>query len=346
MRDILSDVARFRSEGVPVAIATVISTWGSAPRQAGAKMAIAADGRVAGSVSGGCVEGAVAEIAARVLKTGSAERARFGVADESAWAVGLACGGALEVAVEPLDEGAFALAQRALDQGQSLAVVTQFTPSLRRMVVVEGGGEGTTTGTLGDPALDRAARRAAEAALSTGHSAVAALEGTDGAEAFIDVLAPAPTLVMVGGVHIAVALDAIARALGYRTVVIDPRAAFGSAERFPHVGRLMMEWPDEALHALSLSTTTAVAVLTHDPKLDDPALGVALRSAAFYVGALGSRKTQEKRRARLLADGVSEEQLARLRAPIGLDLGGRSPEEIALAVMAQVVAVRNGKEPR
>ena len=151
---------------------------------------------------------------------------------------------------------------------------------------------------------------------------------------------------MVGGVHIAVALDAIARALGYRTVVIDPRAAFGSAERFPHVGRLMMEWPDEALHALSLSTTTAVAVLTHDPKLDDPALGVALRSAAFYVGALGSRKTQEKRRARLLADGVSEEQLARLRAPIGLDLGGRSPEEIALAVMAQVVAVRNGKEPR
>jgi xanthine dehydrogenase accessory factor len=166
-----------------------------------------------------------------------------------------------------------------------------------------------------------------------------------GAEFFVDVATPAPTLVMVGGVHIAVALDVIARALGYGTIVVDPRAAFGSAERFPHVDRLVRDWPDDALRSLRLSASTAVAVLTHDPKLDDPALAVALPSPAFYVGALGSRRTQQRRQARLQAAGVTARDLGRLRAPIGLDLGGRSPEEIALAVMAQVVAVRNGRDP-
>jgi xanthine dehydrogenase accessory factor len=146
---------------------------------------------------------------------------------------------------------------------------------------------------------------------------------------------------MVGGVHIAVALVHIARALGYATVVVDPRPAFGSAERFPHADRVVSAWPDEALEALPLDASTAVAVLTHDPKLDDPALRVALPSPAFYVGALGSRATQARRRGRLLEAGMSEAQLSRLHAPIGLDLGGRGPAEIALSVMAQVVSVRN-----
>ena len=164
------------------------------------------------------------------------------------------------------------------------------------------------------------------------------------AEAFIDVLRPMPTLVVVGGVHIAVALVDLARTLGFRTVVVDPRPAFANRERFPHADRLEPSWPDEALARLGLTSGTAVAVLTHDPKLDDPALRAALPSAAFYVGALGSQRTQAKRRQRLLDAGLSEADVARLRAPIGLDLGGRSPEEIALSVMAEVVAARNGRE--
>jgi xanthine dehydrogenase accessory factor len=162
-------------------------------------------------------------------------------------------------------------------------------------------------------------------------------------QVFLEVVRPAPTLVAVGGVHIAIALTRIAQALGYRTIVVDPRPAFASEARFPHADRVVSDWPDEALGRIGLTAETAVAVLTHDPKLDDPALRAALPSAAFYVGALGSKATQAKRRQRLLEGGLSEEQVDRLHAPIGLDLGGRSPEEIALSVMGEVVAVRNGK---
>ena len=159
---------------------------------------------------------------------------------------------------------------------------------------------------------------------------------------------PSPTLIAVGGVHITIALMEFAKTLGYRTVVIDPREAFGSAERFPHVDQLIQAWPQEAFQKIQINRSTAIAMLTHDPKLDDPALKIALPSPAFYVGALGSRTTQAKRRQRLLGEGLSEAQLSRLRGPIGLEIGGRTPEEIALAVMGQIVAARNGKlgEPR
>jgi xanthine dehydrogenase accessory factor len=162
----------------------------------------------------------------------------------------------------------------------------------------------------------------------------------------VDVLRPVSTLVVVGGVHIATALVELARTLGYRTVVVDPRPAFANRERFPHADRIEAAWPDEALARLGLTPSTAVAVLTHDPKLDDPALRAALPSDAFYVGALGSRRTQEKRRERLREGGLTDAQLDRLKAPIGLDLGGRSPEEIALAIMAEVVASRHGRASR
>jgi xanthine dehydrogenase accessory factor len=188
--------------------------------------------------------------------------------------------------------------------------------------------------------LDKAAREAALAAIREGRSRRLAIPPV---EVLIEVELPSPTLVIVGGVHIAISLTSLAKTLGFRTIVVDPRKAFGSELRFPHADRLLHAWPDDALAEIGLNASTAVALLTHDPKLDDPALRVALPSPAFYVGALGSKKTQEKRRQRLIAAGLSEEQIARLRAPIGLDLGGRSPEEIALAVMAQVVAVRSGK---
>jgi xanthine dehydrogenase accessory factor len=191
--------------------------------------------------------------------------------------------------------------------------------------------------------LDGEVAAAARLALAQGSSRRQRLPPV---EVFIEAVLPSPTLVMVGGVHIAVALTSLARSLGYRTIVVDPRRGFGSQARFPHADRLISDWPDDALASLGLNASTAVAMLTHDPKLDDPALRVALPSSAFYVGALGSKKTHEARRQRLLEAGLSEEHFSRLRAPIGLDLGGRSPEEIALAVMAEIVATRNGRPGR
>ena len=334
----IEDVDRWRAGGEKVALATVVSTWGSAPRRAGAKMAISAGGGLSGSVSGGCIEGAVAEEAQAALRDGRPRLLRFGVADETAWAVGLACGGSIEVFVAPLDEALYGAQREALRADRAVAVATVIAgDGLGRAALFYP--DGQTLGSLGD-VIDGPAREAARAALRDGQCQRHALGD---AVVFVEPLLPPPTLVIVGGVHIGVALVSLARTLGYRTVVVDPRRAFGNAARFGHADRLVDAWPDDALRALGLSPSTAVAVLSHDPKLDDPALLVALRSPAFYVGALGSAKTQAKRRARLQEAGLSEAELRRLHGPIGLPLGGRTPEEIALAVMAQIVAARNAR---
>ena len=335
MRDVLDDIERWRAEKRPVALATVVATWGSAPRSVGGKMAVAADGRIAGSVSGGCVEGAVVEAARETLASGKARLFKFGVSDDTAWSVGLACGGAIEILVEPLPEAIFGAVRDALRAERPVAVATVLRGAEgevgRKLAVFA---DGSTAG-----AIDAAALEAARAALADGRSRRVAIG--DG-EIFVDVLLPSPRLVVVGGVHIAVALVALAKTLGYRAILVDPREGFANKKRFPHADEIVSAWPDEALARIGLNAGTAVAVLTHDPKLDDPAIVAALASPAFYVGALGSTRTQERRRARLIAAGVGEAALARLHAPIGLDLGGRSPEEIALAVMAQIVATRNG----
>ena len=339
MREVLADVQRWRSEDRPVALATVVETWGSAPRAVGAKMALTPDGGISGSVSGGCVEGAVVEAGRQALATSRPRLLSFGVSDERAWEVGLACGGKIEVFVAPLDPAVFDAQSRALD-AERLAVsatVVRGPEKLlgRTRLRVEGG---APTGTI-DPALDAAADAAiAEARM---RRVEAASQAGEACELFVEAIGPAPTLVVVGGVHIAVALTALAKTLGFRTVVVDPRTAFGSAERFPGADRLVTEWPAKALEDLGLNPSTAIAVLSHDPKLDDPALIAALPSSAFYVGALGSKRTHEKRRKRLLEAGITEEQLGRLRAPIGLPLGGRAPEEIALAILAEIVAAKN-----
>lgn len=336
MRDVIEDVDRWRANGEKVAIATVVSTWGSAPRCAGAKMAVSAGGGVSGSVSGGCIEGAVAAEAQAVLQDRRPRLLHFGVADETAWAVGLACGGKVEVFVAPLDDALYDAQRVALKADRPVATATVIAGEpLGRAALIHP--DGRTLGSLGDAITD-AAREAALAALENGQCR---RQRVGSADLFFEPLLPPPTLVIVGGVHIGVALVSLARTLGYRTVVVDPRSAFGSAARFAHADRLVDAWPDDALRGLEISPSTAVAVLSHDPKLDDPALLVALRSSAFYVGALGSAKTQAKRRARLQEAGLSEAELARLHGPIGLPLGGRSPEEIALAVMAQIVATRN-----
>src|SRR5712692_7235439 len=341
MRDILDEVERWRESGERVAIATVIQTWGSAPRPAGSAMALTAGGKIAGSVSGGCVEAAVVESGLRCLSTGRPERLRFGVSDETAWSVGLACGGMIDLFLEPLRDESLDAIRAAIRDGRPAAVATVVGGAEeilgRRLRISD---DGTVTGSLGE-GLDAPVQAQAREALAAG--APRRLEPTPerAAEIFIDVLQPPPRLIVVGGVHIAIPLVAIAKTLGYRTIVVDPREAFGSAERFPEVDRIVSTWPDRALGEIGIDAATAVAVLTHDPKLDDPALAAALRSPAFYVGALGSRRTQEKRRQRLLEGGLDEKSLARLHAPIGLPIGGRSPQEIALSIMAQIVATRN-----
>lgn len=340
MRDVLPELQAWSKEGQLFAVATVVQTWGSAPRQAGSKMAVAADGRLVGSVSGGCVEGAVIEAAREVVSSRIPRLLHFGVADEAAWTVGLACGGAIDVFVDLPDAAWLGAVTRMVEHEETGALVTVVkgpTDLLGTKLLLKS--DLTHEGSLGP--LTEAARAAAMAALDAGRSARVDLGDL---QVFVEVLRPAPTLVVVGGVHIGVALTRLAQTLGYRTIVVDPRPAFGSEARFPHADRVVTAWPDEALDHIGLTNTTAVAVLTHDPKLDDPALTRALPSPAFYVGALGSKTTQAKRRQRLLEAGLSEGQVGRLHAPIGIDLGGRSPEEIAISVLAQVVAVRNGAD--
>jgi xanthine dehydrogenase accessory factor len=346
MRDVLPHIERWRAQGQAVGLATVIRTWGSAPRGVGAKMAFTPTGQIAGSVSGGCVEGAVIEAGTQSLKTGRPQLLRFGVADETAWGVGLACGGNIEVFVQPLDAAVHDAARAALAQEASAAIVTVVRGPAdmlgRAMLVHEDGG---SLGALNDR-LDEAAVAAARAAIREGQSrrVAAPPSATESVDLFVDVMLPSPTLVVIGGVHIAVALAAMAKTLGYRTIVVDPRRSFGNEDRFPDVDRLVQAWPDAALAEIGLTRSTAVAVLTHDPKIDDPALLTALPGPAFYVGALGSLKTQTQRRERLLKAGLSEAHLARLRGPIGIDIGAKTPEEIALAIMAQIVEARSFRE--
>lgn len=342
MREVLADIEQWLAEQQPVALATVVQTWGSAPRREGAKMAFTPAGQLSGSVSGGCVEGAVYEAGLEALENKQPQLLHFGVADETAWEVGLACGGEIRVFVEPLDSQVQALAQETAQAEQAGAAVTVISgPAAllgRKLIVREG--EVVYGSIL--PAVDEQAVALVEAQIRQGKPGRVTVEAAEEpAELFIDVWMPAPQLVMVGAVHIAIALAQMATTLGYRTIVIDPRRAFGSEERFPHVDRLIQGWPDKALAEVSLNPSTAVVMLTHDPKIDDVALKIVLDKPVFYIGALGSSRTHAKRRERLLAAGIPAEKLERIHAPIGLDIGAQTPEEIAVAVLAEIVAARH-----
>ena len=339
MRDILRDLDNWRAQDQPIALATVIQTWGSSPRRAGAKMALTPDGKITGSVSGGCVEGAVFEAGVEVLKSDRPQLLHFGVADETAWEVGLACGGSIDILVKPLDTELFNALRSVLVEEQLAVVVTVVRGPdeiMGREILVRE--DGKIAGTLSDE-LDEQVLDVARETLTQGESRRVTLN--EDVEVFMEVVLPPPTLIAVGGVHITIALVALAKTLGYRTVVVDPRNAFGNETRFPDVDQLIQSWPQEAFQQIPLNRSTAIAMLTHDPKLDDPALQIALPSPAFYVGALGSKTTQAKRRQRLLEEGLTEDQLNRLRGPIGLEIGAGTPEEIAMSIMAEIVAERN-----
>ncbi len=315
--------------GQGAALATVVETWGSAPRPAGSQLAINGAGEMAGSVSGGCVEGAVVVEALEALEDGTPRLLTFGVSDEDAFAVGLACGGTIRVLVEPVGETAPALSPNLLAElvaaraeRRAVALCTDLQSWTRRLTGPQAG--------AGD------AIAAAVAERLRGDRA-----GVEG-DTFIAVHNPPLRMIVVGAVHIAQALLPMARLAGYDPLLIDPRPAFGAAVRFPGE-TIRDDWPDAALIAAAPDARTAIVTLTHDPKLDDPAIIAALESPAFYLGCLGSTRTHAKRVARLREAGLDAEALGRIHAPVGLDIGAKSPAEIAVSIMAEVTATLRGR---
>ncbi len=305
--------------GRGAALATVVETWGSAPRRVGSQLAVSGAGEIQGSVSGGCVEGAVVAEGLDAIADGKARLLTFGVSDDEAFAVGLACGGTIRVLVEPVG-GALSEAV--------LAALVEARAARRAVAYVVTPGE--ANGRLVAPAEGYSDRfRADRSGLEE--------DGT-----FVAIHNPPLRMIVVGAVHIAQPLLVMARLAGYDPLLVDPREAFGAAERFPGE-TISHDWPDEALTAAGLDARTAVVTLTHDPKLDDPAIRAALGSEVFYLGCLGSTRTHAKRVARLKEAGFSDEQIARIHAPVGLDIGAATPAEIAVAILAQVTQVLRGK---
>jgi xanthine dehydrogenase accessory factor len=334
VNDLLPELNAWIERGDRFATATVISVKKSAPRPPGAKMAVNEDGEIIGAVSGGCVEGAVVELADRVLQGEPPQLVHFGIADEEAWDVGLPCGGEIDVWVQEYQPGRFLDIARAGGRAAEVTLLEGASPGAKLLFEEDG----TVSGTLGSPELDAEARRAAEELLWTETSE---LRGP----IFVDLIAPAPRLIVFGAVPIAAALCSLGKAARWRTYVVDPRQRFATPERFPDAEQVIAAWPEEAFAQLGgIDPATSIAVLTHDPKLDDAALAIALRSPARFIGAMGSRRAQEARRERLLALGFSDEDLARLSAPVGLDLGAVSADETALSILAEVVASRHGRE--
>jgi xanthine dehydrogenase accessory factor len=334
MNEVLSEIAAWTERGDRIALATVIDVQRSAPRPPGAKMAVNERGEIAGSVSGGCVEGAVAEIADGILRGDEPQLVHFGIADSDAWDVGLPCGGEIDVWIEAYEPGRFEEIARAGGRAAEVTMLKGASPGAKLLVEADG----ARSGSLGAPELDDEAARVAVELLWAETS-----ERRDGL--FVDVVGPAPQLIVFGAVDIAASLATLARAAGWRPYVIDPRARFATPERFPDAEEVIAAWPEEAMARLGgIDPATSIVVLTHDPKLDDAALLLALRSPARFVGAMGSRRAQAKRRERLVEAGVSEDEMARISAPVGLDLGGISREETALSILAEIVAARHGRD--
>jgi xanthine dehydrogenase accessory factor len=318
MRDVMDDVKSWLSAGDPVAVATVISTWGSAPRPAGSRMAISQSGKIAGSVSGGCLEGEVFEQAQEILKGNPAKLFHYGVSDDLAWTVGLSCGGEVDVLIEPLAPVHREL-MMALEAERPVVLKTDVgeRPGARILL------------TPADPNVPHLLDRENPVR-------------QDGV--FLEPFPRPPELYIFGGSHVAIPLTRLASAIGFRVTVVDARSKFADRERFPEAQRVIHAWPDEILKDLPMDGSTYVVILTHDPKFDDPTITAALKGRPRYIGAIGSKKTHRDRVARLTAAGVSPAEISRVHAPIGLDLGAQTAEETALAILSQMVAVRHGKQ--
>jgi xanthine dehydrogenase accessory factor len=338
MKELLADIERWRDAGKKVAIATVVQAYGSAPRRPGAKMAISEDGEFVGSVSGGCVENDVVEHSKQVLEDDQARLVPYGISDEMAFNVGLACGGRIEVFIQPFGR----------------AFPTEKPVAFSYVIDGEGQGNGLLAwefgkhrGSLGHgEGFDKRVAHDAIEALAEGQPKQIKYEDAPGGplRVFVDTYPAQPRIVIFGGVHIGVALCHLAKATGgFRVVVVDARGVWATPERFPEADEIHVMHADDYLKDHPLGSNTYVAVLSHDPKLDDPALIGALPSRARFVGAIGSPKTQAARRERLAEAGLSQEQIARLHGPVGLDISAQTPEEIAVAILAQMISAKNGK---
>ncbi|MGC5395118.1 XdhC family protein [Streptomyces sp. DT20] len=354
MLDIAEELDRWAGQGREFAVATVVAVGGSAPRQPGAALAVDRDGTVIGSVSGGCVEGAVYELCQQALEDGITVRERFGYSDEDAFAVGLTCGGIIDILVTPVRAGdparpvyAAALATAARGEAAAVARVTEGPAELlgRPLLVrPDGAHEG---GLGGHPELDRTVAAEARAMLDAGRTGSVTL-GADGSlcgqplTLLVESSVPPPRMIVFGAIDFAAALVRAGKFLGYHVTVCDARPVFATKARFPEADELVIEWPHRYLARTTVDARTVLCVLTHDAKFDVPLLEAALKLPAAYVGAMGSRRTHLERNERLREAGVTELELARLRSPIGLDLGARTPEETALSIAAEIVADRRG----
>ena len=340
MTDILETARRWRSQGDRVAVATVTRVWGSAPRPLGSRMVISSRGEVTGSVSGGCVEAAVVDEVTAILEGGAPHLCSFGVTQEQAWSIGLPCGGEIEVLLTPWHPNLDLLCE-ARQRGDKVVLATLLSSDhLGQSMLLWP--DGRKAGDLGSESLSTALSSRLPELLVQGQSTRVTIPFDEGGsvEFCIEVQATRPTLVMVGAVHITEVLLGLARTMGFRTVVVDPREAFATPERFAAADELIRRWPHKVLAEIPLDQDTYVALLSHDSKLDLPALRAVLRQPVRYIGALGSRRTHAKRVTALLNEGFTKDEVARIHAPIGLPLGGRRAEEIALSVMAEVVSVR------
>ncbi|HEY3715037.1 MAG TPA: XdhC family protein [Jatrophihabitantaceae bacterium] len=350
MRDVLDELLGWWRAGQPVGLATVVGTWKSAPRPPGAAMLVGPDGTAVGSVSGGCVEGAVYDLASEVRDGSAPVLQRYGVSDDDAFAVGLTCGGIIDVYVERISPATFAgLNDVAADirDGRPVAVATlvDAEDALRgRRLVVR---PESVIGSLGSPRLDAAVCDDARGLLEQGRSAVIRY-GRDGERRLDDIgvfvasHAPRPRMIVFGAIDFAAAVARIGSFLGYRVTVCDARPVFATARRFPDADEVVVEWPHKYLSQTATDERTVVCVLTHDPKFDVPLLEIALRLPLAYVGAMGSRRTNDGRLQQLRERGLTADELDRLHAPIGLDVGARTPEETAVSIAAEIVGARWG----
>lgn len=358
MRDVLPELVGWWREGRTVGLATVIATWRSAPRQPGAAMLLGPQGEAVGSVSGGCVEGAVYELAGEVVETGEPQLQRYGVSDDDALSVGLTCGGILDVLVESVSPDSFPeLGELAdlVEAGEPVALATVVehpdAEVVGRRILVRPNGSDQPSPSLGSARMDAAVVDDARGLLEAGRNAT--LEyGPDGERrgegmrVFVSSFAPAPRMIIFGAIDFAAAAARMGSFLGYRVTVCDARPVFATSTRFPDADEVVVDWPHRYLAAEAeagrVDARTVITVLTHDPKFDVPLLEVALRLDVAYVGAMGSRRTHDDRMERLRETGLTEEELARLSSPIGLDLGARTPEETAVSIAAEIIALRWG----
>ena len=362
MRDVVAHVRPWYGERF--ALATVIGTFRSAPRQPGASMAVSGAGTVVGSVSGGCVEADVYAVAEEVIRTGVPVIRRYGISDDDVFAIGLTCGGLLDVLVEPVDPASypeFGAVAEAIATGRPMAVATVVTAGERlgRRLVIGPSVTGAVDvgvdvqGSLGDAGLDAAVVRDAVAMIGSGSTAIREYGvhgdcGRTDVAVFVQALTPPPRMFVFGAIDFAAAVARVGKFLGYHVTVCDARGVFATRARFPEADEVVVDWPHRFLAGVldQVDRRTALCVLTHDPKFDVPLLQVALRTDAGYIGAMGSRRTHFDRLSRLRAAGVTEDELARLTSPTGLDLGARTPEETAISIAAEIIASRSAASAR